>query len=105
MGYKATKSGKILSKTRRRSVRSGRSSKRSSSFEANFLFARHPPTRTGGRAIHLDIAKEANYSALNVCAGSVAAADLAGMTPASKDANANTKMAISITATFTLLIS
>jgi len=52
-----------------------------------------------------DIAKEANYSALNVCAGSVAAAVLAGMTPASKDADANTKMAISITATFTLLIS
>jgi len=61
--------------------------------------------RTGRRAIHLDIAKEANYSALSVCAGSVAAAILAGMTPASKEARAKTKMAISITARFTLLIS
>ena len=70
----------------------------------NFRIARHPPEEQGG-AIHLDIAKEANYSALNVCAGSVAAAILAGMTPASKDASAKSKMATSITATFTLLIS
>ena len=50
-------------------------------------------------------AKEANYSALNVCAGSVVAAVLAGMIPASKEASASTIMATSITATFTPLIS
>ena len=70
----------------------------------NLRVARDPPEEQGG-AIHLEITKEANYSALNVCAGSVAAAILAGITPASKDDSANTKMATSITATFTLLIS